>query len=181
MGEFVVIEKALLSELAESLAAELDARYPECNRSYPHIERRYQSEMEPVIKARTILAAPPAQEKPAPVPTGEHSYVRILTCVYCGQEYPQGTPASGAKILTDHIEKCEKHPMRAVIQQRDLLRSALVGIVGASKPDELKAMEVVIRSLHVPAEDSAVTINAIHALIDTDDGLRKPAEPEESA
>ena len=38
--------------------------------------------------------------------------VRILTCVYCGQEYPQGTPAWGNQVLTDHYKVCVKHPMR---------------------------------------------------------------------
>jgi hypothetical protein len=37
---------------------------------------------------------------------------RILTCVYCGHEYPQGTPSWGNEILTEHIKVCEKHPMR---------------------------------------------------------------------
>lgn len=39
----------------------------------------------------------------------------VLTCVYCGQEYPAGTPASGSDVdaLTSHIKICEKHPMRA--------------------------------------------------------------------
>lgn len=38
----------------------------------------------------------------------------ILTCVYCGMAYPEGTPPHGAKVLTDHIRACEKHPMRAL-------------------------------------------------------------------
>jgi len=37
---------------------------------------------------------------------------RILTCVYCGLEYPQNTPAWGSNILTEHIKVCEKHPLR---------------------------------------------------------------------
>ncbi|OGV45174.1 MAG: hypothetical protein A2017_06445 [Lentisphaerae bacterium GWF2_44_16] len=37
---------------------------------------------------------------------------RVLTCVYCGVEYPQDTPSHGAEILTEHIKVCEKHPMR---------------------------------------------------------------------
>lgn len=37
---------------------------------------------------------------------------RVLTCVYCGHEYPQDTPAWGNQVLTDHIKICEKHPMR---------------------------------------------------------------------
>lgn len=36
---------------------------------------------------------------------------RILTCVYCGQEYPQDTPSWGDQVLTDHIEVCTKHPL----------------------------------------------------------------------
>lgn len=36
----------------------------------------------------------------------------ILTCVYCGAAYPEGTPPHGSKVLTDHIRVCEKHPMR---------------------------------------------------------------------
>lgn len=48
---------------------------------------------------------------------------RVLTCVYCGHEYPQDTPAHGDKVLTDHIAGCAKHPMRAVIEDRDRLRA----------------------------------------------------------
>lgn len=42
---------------------------------------------------------------------------RIVTCVYCGQEYPDGTHTSGATVLTEHIKVCEKHPMRDLEQQ----------------------------------------------------------------
>ena len=36
----------------------------------------------------------------------------VVTCVYCGMEYPDGTPAAKAKTLTDHIKVCPSHPMR---------------------------------------------------------------------
>ncbi len=94
---------------------------------------------------------------------------RILTCVYCGHAYPQDTPAHGDKVLTDHITQCEKHPMRAVIVQRDMLRKALVALVGADDPDELRSMELVMRGLPAPEADKAATINAIHALLHTQD------------
>lgn len=42
---------------------------------------------------------------------------RIVTCVYCGHEYPTGTPTSQNKLLTEHIKVCEKHPMRQLEQQ----------------------------------------------------------------
>jgi hypothetical protein len=37
---------------------------------------------------------------------------RVLTCVYCGHEYPQDTPSWGNNVLTEHIKVCPKHPMR---------------------------------------------------------------------
>lgn len=92
---------------------------------------------------------------------------RVLTCVYCGHEYPQDTPAHGDKVLTDHIAVCEKHPMRKVIQERNQLRSALVGLVGSDGKEELAQLEAAIRLVPAPAEDRAKTIDAIHALRDT--------------
>lgn len=43
---------------------------------------------------------------------------QTLTCVYCGKEYPPGSPAHGSAVLTEHIRVCEKHPMRKVEQER---------------------------------------------------------------
>lgn len=45
----------------------------------------------------------------------------IVTCVYCGHAYPPGTPTANHPLLTRHIAQCEKHPMRAVTEQRDKL------------------------------------------------------------
>lgn len=36
----------------------------------------------------------------------------IVTCVYCGHEYPGGIPAAKHELLTKHIKVCEKHSMR---------------------------------------------------------------------
>ncbi len=50
---------------------------------------------------------------------------RTLTCVYCGHEYPPGSPSHGANVLTEHIKVCEKHPMREVLDAlRDLVEKA---------------------------------------------------------
>ncbi len=53
----------------------------------------------------------------------------VLTCVYCGHEYPANTPAHGGDVsaLTEHIAVCEKHPMRAVV---DLLKEAAHALDG---------------------------------------------------
>ena len=45
------------------------------------------------------------------------------------------------------------------------LTIALTGLIGASDPDELRAMELAMRMLPAPEADKAVMINAIHALL----------------
>ena len=87
---------------------------------------------------------------------------RVLTCVYCGQEYPQETPAWGNKVLTDHIKVCPKHPIKK-------LKNALEGLVGASTREELEAMEGFLRSAPGIEADKIVAINAIHALLEVVD------------
>lgn len=93
--------------------------------------------------------------------------MNTLTCVYCGHEYPEGTPPHGAQILTDHIKVCEKHPMRKLELDYAKVRKALAGLVGADTKTELEGMEAAIRVLPLPDEDRMNTINAIHALRDT--------------
>ena len=93
---------------------------------------------------------------------------RILTCVYCGHEYPQDTPAHGSEVLTEHIKLCERHPMRKAENDIAMLRSALAGLIGADTETELRQIGVIIQRLPAP-DDAAVsvTINAIHALLAT--------------
>lgn len=92
---------------------------------------------------------------------------RILTCVYCGHEYPQGTPASGDKVLTDHIRECPEHPMRESEAKVVLLRNALSELVGASNKEDLEKMELAVRLLHINEADKSASLNAIHALLAT--------------
>ena len=92
---------------------------------------------------------------------------RILTCVYCGMAYPEGTPPHGSQILTDHIKGCEKHPMKKLVENNAKLRKALVGLVGADTKGELDQMEIYLRASPLPDIDRMITINAIDALRDT--------------
>ena len=65
---------------------------------------------------------------------------------------------------------------------RDRLRAALIGLVGASTRAELEQMEMALRSMPVVASDLTVTIDAIHALLATEvgpHGGRKEPEPHE--
>lgn len=79
-------------------------------------------------------------------------------CGDCCDNSPMSTQIEPATLV---------HVSTKLIEERDLLRSALAGIVGASQPEELRKMELVMRSLPAPDQDKAVTLNAIHALIAT--------------
>lgn len=93
---------------------------------------------------------------------------RALTCVYCGMEYPQGTPSWGNNnVLTEHIRVCEKHPLRNAEKNIAILREALIGLVGSGNKEELVQMEIALRSLPAPNSDKELSINAIHALLST--------------
>ena len=92
---------------------------------------------------------------------------QIITCVFCGQEYPIGTPTHGSEILTEHIKICERHPLRKAESDVAVLRAALVGLIGADSEQELRQMEATMRALPAPEADKAVSINAIHALLAT--------------
>ena len=92
---------------------------------------------------------------------------RVLTCVYCGHEYPQETPSWGNEVLTEHIRVCPKHPMRKAEADMTLLRNALAGLVGASDKAELEQMELAVRVLPAPDADKIASLNAIHALLAT--------------
>lgn len=49
----------------------------------------------------------------------------VVSCVYCGLEYPSGTPTSKHATLTDHISKCEKHPLVSANQRIKKLENLL--------------------------------------------------------
>jgi hypothetical protein len=92
---------------------------------------------------------------------------RVLTCVYCGHNYPQDTPEWGDKVLTDHIRECPKHPIRKAEADIVLLRGALAGLVGAGDKTELEQMEALVRTLPAPEADKIACLNAIHTLLAT--------------
>lgn len=92
---------------------------------------------------------------------------RTLTCVYCGHEYPQDTPAAGSEVLTEHIRACSRHPMRKAEADVAMLRAALTDLIGADSEQELRQMEAVMRTMPAPAADKVASINAIHALLAT--------------
>jgi hypothetical protein len=90
---------------------------------------------------------------------------RTLTCAFCGQAYPPGTPGSQHELLTAHVAKCEKHPMRAVEARLAKAMAALAGLVGSSDRAELKQMEAMMRVTPAPDADKIAALNAIHCML----------------
>lgn len=70
---------------------------------------------------------------------------RVLTCIYCGEAYPPGSPTHGAEVLTAHAEKCEKHPLRAAIAAKARMEA------GAA---ELRQMLQQIHAISIGDEDA---------------------------
>lgn len=96
---------------------------------------------------------------------------RVLTCVYCGHEYPQDTPASGDQVLTEHIKVCEKHPLRKAEEKIKKLRSALSGFVECKEEEltiELLQNMLELNNSFAPDERTkSVCAYAIQVLIET--------------
>lgn len=92
---------------------------------------------------------------------------QTITCVYCGHAFPSDTPTHGATVLTDHIRTCDKHPLRDAESTIAKLRAALVGLIGESDPESLRAMEKAVRLTPGINADKIVALNAIHALLET--------------
>jgi hypothetical protein len=93
--------------------------------------------------------------------------MNTLTCVYCGQAYPAGTPASGSdiKTLTDHIKICPKHPMREAEAKIKRLRDTLMILVDAESKEQLIFKKDVISMSSLPENEKIKEINAIDTLI----------------
>lgn len=104
------------------------------------------------------------------IPTYEMEDKKLITCVYCGHEYPDQTPTHGAQVLKDHIKVCEKHPMREAEEKIKILWNALSGLIGAKTKEELQQMEtMMVRATIGVKEDKVHFINGIHALLKTID------------
>lgn len=89
----------------------------------------------------------------------------VVTCVYCGHQYPEGTPTHQAEQLTAHIKICDKHPMRQAEARIKALGKALADLVGPKTKDGLDAMEKALRIMPGIQEDKIAGINAIHVLL----------------
>jgi hypothetical protein len=80
----------------------------------PEIEATLDSEERIIVEATSILHL-----------LKKSSQHNVVTCVYCGHEYREGTPACKAQELTAHIKICTEHPMRALEEENERLREVI--------------------------------------------------------
>jgi len=57
---------------------------------------------------------------------------RVLTCAFCGDAYPPGTPENNDAALTAHVRVCLRHPMREAERERDAARAEIASLRAAS-------------------------------------------------
>ena len=68
---------------------------------------------------------------------------RKVTCVYCGYEYPEGTPESQHELLHQHILTCEKHPVKKLSEAL----CKLMGIEFPPQKEEIDNMSTTIQKM----------------------------------
>ena len=87
--------------------------------------------IEDTIDALTDRAQKAERERDEARAYGERLYAecaghaRTVTCVWCGHEFPEGTPASQDAALLKHAAECTKHPMAKFREERDEAREEL--------------------------------------------------------
>lgn len=67
-----------------------------------------------------------------------------LNCVYCGMTFPPGSPHHGTDVLTRHVERCPRHPVRHLKEENELLRRERAGEVwcwtGDAREDDVESL-----------------------------------------
>lgn len=73
---------------------------------------------------------------------------KVLRCAFCGHEYASGTPAAKSQALTDHVLKCEKHPLAKKIREMEPIVNKAKELVKAwGREDESPALDVTTMEL----------------------------------
>lgn len=92
----------------------------------------------------------------------------VLTCAFCGAEYPVGTPSAGAVVLADHIRVCERHPMHELEARHKRLCAAVYEMIGCDTADEARELTKVLGVFATVDPDARKALALIEALIACD-------------
>lgn len=67
---------------------------------------------------------------------------QVVTCAFCGKQYPTGTPVTKHALLTEHIFQCEKHPIQE-------LGKSLAGLMSLSWPVKREEIDELKKGLNI--------------------------------
>jgi hypothetical protein len=98
---------------ARSLAAWARELLPLVLKEFDEYEADVSAEVRLSDSLRAELLAMTAERDEARDWLRRMSAARVLTCAFCGEEYPPGTPTNNHEALTAHVRACAKHPLRA--------------------------------------------------------------------
>ena len=82
--------------------------------------------------------------------------VVVLTCAFCGERYPAGTPATKHRRLTAHVKICKKHPMREVEAQLKAYED-IVATLDANRARLAQVVRLALPCLITYAEEELAT------------------------
>lgn len=104
----------------------------------------------------------------------------IVTCVYCGHEYPEGTPTSQHELLTEHIKVCKKHPMKGALDDHCREREARQKAEGQLEEcrETLGQWRIEAARLQGELTDHVVKLAITEKALLTEEPWRKKAEAE---
>lgn len=94
----------------------------------------------------------------------------VVTCAWCGYEFPPNTPTANHKILYDHALVCEKHPTHAVAVERDkainLLKAVRAKLMAAPElntsnytADEVAKLDATVSEAVCAMDDSGLNLS----------------------
>ena len=72
---------------------------------------------------------------------------RVLTCAFCGEAYPPGTPDANHERLTGHVFLCKKHPIRGFIEEAIEVTCGPADVLKTPSEDAFAALDDVITNL----------------------------------
>ncbi len=78
---------------------------------------------------------------------------RVLTCAFCGEAYPPGTPESNDAALVAHVKVCAKHPLREAESERDAARALAAA-------ERARCADIAQRAMLAPTMPDAAEIHA---------------------
>lgn len=96
---------------------------------------------------------------------------RVVSCVYCGHQFEEGTPQSQDERLTAHIKVCEKHPMQELetklIERNKMINSLQATLDGIyDEARETTERDTIMCGLRAQRDDLSIAVETLKAKLE---------------